>query len=222
MQCIQNYMKKKKEEEAKEKYPICRELLLFEIFKTTFLSVIHLFYFFFFVHFILSSSSISRSDWSCAKFTAAKRSAKRRKLHFESLPLMQLTFAKLYSHTSTKFHGGKKSALYSNEKWRERKKLHMSAISIAPSNVFSSNVISTCTQESSSIISKSYEKENKKRPYFICAFVKFFIWNKCKWKFLIVGVSLTVKMEKILSLSLHKYDVYRQGKFFQLSFNPLR
>lgn len=28
--------------------------------------------------------------------------------------------------------------------------------------------------------------------------------------------------KKILSLSLHKYDVYRQGKFFQLSFNPLQ
>lgn len=116
---LQNEKKKKQEEEEK-KYPICRELLLFEIFNTTFLSVIHLFnvnFFFLFLHSVFIFSIVIRLK--LRKFTAAKCSAKPRKLHwanimFESLPLLQLTFAKLYSSVVApeKFHGGRRKLLF--------------------------------------------------------------------------------------------------------------
>lgn len=67
MQCIQTTReeekKSEKEEDEEKKYPICRELLLFEIFKTTFLSVIHLFHFFSLVRslFLLSQLSLCLS-----------------------------------------------------------------------------------------------------------------------------------------------------------------
>lgn len=127
MQCIQTTRKRKKKKKKKQKKNIqFAENFYYSKFLKRLFWVWYIYSIFFFlrsfVHFIFSSSSVSRSDWSCAKFTAAKRSAKQRKLHFESLPLIQLTFAKLYSHTSTKFHSGKKSALYSNEMKRRRKK----------------------------------------------------------------------------------------------------